>query len=238
MKQEARARILVGVPMGPNPDSRFIQSLPLFLKSCLPHYDMELVQVSNKPLVDAQNYITDYFLNNTHHTHLLFLEDDHWGHTRPMLQALLRADTPICGINYYSRWFPYYSCLMREIYRTIPTQRFAGQNFKEGYHECDLIGFGMTLIKREVFSKLTKPYFEINTHGGKDTYATDINFCDRLRSAGIPLIGCFDYTLNHRDVTPETISKLRIEGFKSNRKEYLKEKGYYELITRHDTVNV
>ena len=228
MKQKARASLLIGVPMGPKPDERFLASLPKFLKECEGYYNLELVQVSNRTLVDAQNYIADYFLKSNH-KYLLLMEDDHWGHSRNMLKSLLRADVPICGINYYSRYFPYYSCLMNEIPGREVQQRFGPTPYDSGCHQVDLVGYAMMLIRREVFSKLEKPYFRLNKDGGDDCYATDIDFCDRLKAVGIQPVGCFDYTLNHRDITPENVVSYRMSGFeniKKQRQEFLKEKGY------------
>jgi len=216
MKQQVRSSVLVGVPIH-EPDPRFLDSLPAFLKECKGHYDIELMQVSNKPLVDAQNMIADYFLSQTNHRFLLMLENDHYGHTRNMLKALLRSNALVCGMNYHSRHYPYVSCLMRELPDRPQTERFAGINRTSGYQDVDLVGFGMTLIRREVFDKLSKPFFRLNEFRGPDSYATDISFNDDLKKAGIKPVGCFEYTLPHRDITKENADEKRLEGMEQLR---------------------
>jgi len=208
-------------------DDRFKVSLLLFLEEIKDHYEVEVIEVKDKPLVEAQNIIVDHLLRSLH-TFLLLLENDNWGFTRNHLKALLRANADVCAMSYYSRHFPYYSCNMRKVEGKTPEggPLFAGRQEKSGYAECDLVGYGMTLYRREIFSKLEEPYFRLNQYGGPDSYATDIDFCERLRAVGVRLIGCFDYTINHRDVTPENVGELRIEGMKQGRINMLKRKGY------------
>ena len=227
MKRTKRPSILLGIPWH-HPTDEFLVSLSEFIEECGEHYDLEVIRIKDKQLVDAQNEIAEFFLKSDK-DYLLIMENDHSGYSRNMLKALLRADAEVVGINYYSRYFPYYTCLMKEIHPDQPTSRFGNLTYTSGYHECDLIGYAMMLIKRSVFDKLDKPYFRLNEYGGPGNYATDIDFCDRCRKAGIVLVGCFDYTLNHRQVTTQNVAQLRLEGFEDIRKkrqEYLKEKGY------------
>jgi GT2 family glycosyltransferase len=227
MKRTKRPSILLGIPWH-HPTDEFLVSLSSFIKDCEQHYDLEVVRVQDRQLVDAQNEIAEYFLKGNK-DFLLFMEDDHSGFNRNFLKALLRANTEIVGINYYARYFPYYECLMKDLYPDRPLNRFGMTGHKSGYHNVDLSGFGMMLIKRSVFYKLDLPYFRLNKYGGQGSYATDIDFCDRCREVGINIFGCFDYILNHREVTPESVGQLRLEGYKNVgriKEEYYKEKGY------------
>lgn len=227
MKRARRPSILIGIPMH-KPDERFLVSLLCFLEEIKPHYDIDVMEVRGKSLVDAQNEIAEKFVSGTY-AFLLLLEDDHFPHSRNMLKALLRANTQICAINYYSRHYPYYTCLMQDLHNDTIDQRFGHIDKTSGYHECDLMGYAMMLIRRDVFDKLERPFFRLNKDGGKDNYATDVDFSDRCKEAGIKLIGCFDYILNHRDINSENVMKLRIDGFeeiRNNRLKELKEKGY------------
>lgn len=242
MKKYHKPSILLAIPMY-EPDERFITSLREFLKQCENKYDMEVMSVENSKeldsLVKKQNFISDYFLQNRF-DYLLIMESDHWGFNRNHLKALLRANTDICAINYYSRYMPYYTCLMKDLKNSMPQNRFGHMDNTEGYHECDLMGYAMMLIKRSVFDKLEKPYFRLNKDGGKDSYATDIDFCDRCKEKGIQLIGCFNYILSHRDITPQNRMQKMIEGFediKKNRQEELKKKGYINEFFAGDAAN-
>ena len=177
MKQRAGIKLLIGVPYH-NADSRFDQSLLSFLKELegnTQHYKVELIQVSNKTLVDAQNYIAEYFLTHDF-DYLLIFECDNWGFNLIMFKALLALNALVASMNYFSRWFPYYSCLMRIANPDIPSSKYCGYNDTKGSHPVDMSGFGMMLIKREVFNKLNKPYFRVNEYGGPGCYATDQSF--------------------------------------------------------------
>jgi hypothetical protein len=223
MKRRGAIKILLSVPIF-QPDPRFLDSFPKFLnelKQKEQHYKVEVLQVGNSEkfpnLVSKQNYIAEYFLNHDF-DYLLFVESDNWGFTLNMLKALLRANTDVCGQHYISRWFPYYSCCMVELPDRPPTSRFGLHKDQTGYQYCDIVGYGMTLIKREVFNKLEQPYFRLNKYNGPDGYATDIDFCDRLKKAGLKIMGCFDYFLNHRDITQDTdLVAMRIKFLQDNK---------------------
>ena len=214
--------------------SLFWESLSRFCLELNGHYKYDIYTVCYKTLVDAQNDISEYFLKRDY-THLLMLEDDHHGHTKAMLDALVRPNVDVCGINYYSRWFPYNSCLMEEVYPDRPNQKYCPVDCKSGYKECDLIGFGMTLISRRVLELLPKPTFIRNRpekeHSG---YATDEAFCVKLKSHGIKLLGCWDYTLAHRDINKDNVIAIRNSAIlKSNEiirdKYYSGEKNYHDI---------
>jgi hypothetical protein len=230
MKQSHRPSILIGIALY-EPEERFISSLKTFLKQCENHYDLELLSLVNSKelpdLVSKQNYIADYFLKSEKE-YLLLLESDMWGFERNHLKALLRSNSEVCGMNYFSRWYPYYSCNMRKVdyLGDVGQPLFAGLQDTKGYRDCDLVGYGMTLYKREVFEHLARPFFRLNKFGGEGSYATDIDFSERCKEANIRMVGCFEYTLNHRDVTPQNVGELRINGMKERRQALLKEKGW------------
>jgi hypothetical protein len=225
MRRIGRLRILVGIAWH-IPDERFLASLSRFIEQCEKVYDLEVIRVKDKKLVEAQEEIGTYFVNSRH-DYLLMIEDDQWGFERNHLKALLRGNAEVCGMSYYSRHFPYYSTNMRQVEGKSEEggPLFAGRHEKSGYEECDLVGYGMTLYKKSVFEKLDKPFFRLNKFGGPESYATDIDFCERLKEKGVKLIGCFEYTINHRDVTPENVMELRIAGIRKNREALLKERG-------------
>lgn len=223
IKDYHKIKILVGYPTL-NPDGRFLNSLSKFIKQSKKKYSIEVLPIVGKELVDAQNSIARYFLYNTEAEYLLLLEDDHYGHKVEMLDAMVKHNVEVTSINYYSRHFPYYSCLMRELSDRGQDARFAGLGYTQGFEICDLSGFAMMLIKRSVFKVLDKPYFRLNKFGGPGSYATDIDFCDRLKLAGVAIWGCFDYCLAHRDITPENRMEKLIEGMKLSRNNDILEK--------------
>ena len=242
-------KILIGIPMH-EPDERFLSSLSEFTKQLDGYYNYEVMIVGGKQLVEAQNIIAEQLMKGDY-THLLTFEDDHWGFTKEMLDALMKPNVDVCAMNYYCRWYPYNSCLMEEIYPDKPNKRFAPIQRSSGYAECDLTGFGMTLYKRKVFEVIPKPYFTLNKRGERyfGSYATDEDFCDRLKTHGIKLMGCWDYVVAHRDITGNNVGEIREKAtikfheiIRLNRitgkhievtEDMLKEPSFSELDNRH-----
>lgn len=212
-----RLGIFVGVACH-KPWKEHTESLAAFLQECSLKYDIECLQVYGKELVDAQNQIAERFLASGK-PYLLMLEDDNWGFTLKMLDALVEPGFYLCGMKYFSRHYPYVSMplpFFKYYELTTDDEEFEYEmnilGFPNGgYHTCGLTGFGMTLIKRECFDELEKPYFRINTHknGKRKSYATDQNFCNRLREKGILPVGCFDYCVTHRHINNDTAAELR-----------------------------
>ena len=196
-------RILIGV-CSTRSDKRFWDSFFRFTKDICEFYDVGTTIIRDMHLPDAQNEIVEIFMN-CNYDYLLFMDDDHWGHTREMLDCLVEADSPLATIKSYSRHYPYSCALMRQ-----NRNSYAGIENGEGYQEVDLSGFPMTLIKREVFEKMERPYF-VGKDEGLRTWATDENFSRRMKSLGLKMTGCFQYCLPHDDITQETVWKRREE---------------------------
>lgn len=198
------AKILVGIATV-TPDQRFLESLPSFFREVSQSHDLHCCWIFNEPLEDAQNKLAQKTLDGNY-DYLLTLEDDHYGFTAEMLEALLKADTHVIGLPYHSRHYPFQKVPMDYKYTDEEGARhYMEEKFTEGYHETDLVGFGFTLIRREVFEILEKPWFVVNAkeHLGCGPRATDMQFGYRLQQKGIKLMGCWDYTLPHRDITKE-----------------------------------
>lgn len=192
-------------------DKRFEESFSNFTDSICSKYSICQMTIRNKYLPDAQNDIVESFLASNY-DYLLLLDDDQWGHTPEMLDTLINADTEVSTIKTYSRHYPY-SCA---ILKRIPNNLVIPIENGEGYVRCDLTGFPMTLISREVFSYLEEPYFRPYDSGGRD-WNSDVDFFLRLSEKGIKPVGCFQHTLNHDKVTQENVHQLRYdERFNGN----------------------
>ena len=203
------AKIFIGIPEH-KPWQEFNDSLSQFLPIVKQSHDIEVYRVRGKSLVDAQNDIAEVFLASDK-DYLLLLEEDHWGHTPAMLESLLKADTYMCAINYYSRHRGKLSCLLQYTGNPDYRKKYKELHYTDGIHDCDLAPFGMTLIKRETFDIINKPYFNINGYSDyiDGVVATDQAFCDELISNGIYPKGCFDYVLTHRGITKDNYIELR-----------------------------
>jgi hypothetical protein len=193
--------ILVGITsLKPRPE--FLRDIQKLFDNCKDKYELEVLWVRGKKLVDAQNEIADYLLSSTHEA-LLMLEEDHWGHTVEMLDELVEMDSDVAAISYYSR-HPHYpmTTLLNSgksyphCYNPIPA--------KDGVHEVDLCGFGMTLIKRQVIEMLDGPKFQVNKSrrlNGAPEYATDSNFCDRVKEKGLNIKASLNHDLVHDGIS-------------------------------------
>lgn len=214
-------RILFGVATI-CPDRRFLSGLASFADGvarnmpCV-EVDYESGWIWNHTIEEAQNRLADITLDGKY-DYLLIMEDDHWAFKWEMLQTCLDANTHVAGISYRSRHFPFDVVPM--IYMsTLPdgTRMFKGMNDASkytGYHPCDLLGFGFTLIKSETFRIIDRPFFTENSkkYPGVGIRATDILFAESLQSKGIQPIGCFQHRLNHREIEESTYVKLMVEG--------------------------
>ncbi len=213
-------RILLGFATV-TPDRRCLQSIGGFAQGVarnLPHVEIDYANgwVWNKELVEAQNIFTEVFIAENY-DYLLTIEDDHWDFTWEMLDACLKANVHVAGIPYRSRHFPFDVVPMKLANVDDKGKHlFSGMNDDklDGYHESDLMGFGFTLIKREVFRILDKPYFRLNSENypGSGPRATDIDFCMRLIKHGIHPVGCFQHRLNHRDIVESKYKEMLVQG--------------------------
>jgi len=194
------AKILIGVP-----SSRyyqpFLESLPRFISEISKEHVISVCYVRGKLIADARNEIVDFFLK-TDFEYLLFLDDDHSGHTKEMFDVLLKQNTYFASILCYTRYFPYAGNLLFYSGYTEPEIKYADLNYKDGIRECDLAGFGMGLIRRDAFDKIEKPYFVAEDNAHEDNY-----FCDRLIEKGIHPVGVWDYILNHNGIGKENVKE-------------------------------
>ena len=181
---------------------KFKESFANFTNICSEYYNISTFKIENKFLPDAQNILAKYCIEQNH-DYLLLMDDDHWGHTKEMLDCLINANAYMATIKSYSRHYPYVCTLMRKLGKT-----YAGIEDGKGYQECDMTGFPMTLIKKELFLKLEEPYFRGRNDGGRD-WATDREFCERIAQLGIKPVGCFQHCLPHDDITQENVFDKR-----------------------------
>ena len=202
----AAKRLLIGVP-SQREDERFLASLLRLVKELKGKYEVSVLIEKWKFLPDAQNRIADFFLKNDF-DYLLFLDDDHWGHTVEMVDVLVGANHPMATMKTYVRHFPYPCALFRYNHNGDYATRYSGVENGEGYEEVDLCGFPMTLFTKDIFSVLSTPYFIAKDGSGRN-WATDFYFCERLEEKGIKPMGCFQHCLPHGDITQENVQEKR-----------------------------
>lgn len=202
-------KILIGIP-SVREDQKFIDSLFNFVQQCKGKYFIDCIVIKDQKLSAAQNYIAERF-EESDFDYLLFLDDDHYGHTVEMLDYLVGANAFIATMKTYSRHYPYPCALYKRLEGRDSESCYAGIENGEGYQECDLTGFPMTLFKKDFFLVLNRPFFKERKESMVD-WATDREFFERIASLGIKPIGCFQGCLEHQDVTQENVLKLREKG--------------------------
>jgi len=187
----------------------FRESLSVFLDGIKDKYDVEVLEMKYKNRDEARVAIVDEFLKGDKEF-LLFLDDDHSGHTPEMLESLMNGNALFCSLKCYARYYPYQITTVTKDIKFQDNHNLYVKNTNKGYSPCIFAGFGMALIRRELFSKIDKPYFECDRIGERE----DNYFCEKLIAAGIDPIGCFDYALPHDGIDDNTILHKRQVGIK------------------------
>lgn len=197
-------KILIGI-CSTREDKRFLESFRNFWNECNKKYVTYTIWQHDKFLPDAQNTIAEVFLAGDY-DYLLFLDDDQWGHKVEMLDCLIEAKTNVATIKTYSRHYPYMCAAWDRVGHNAMLPIENG----EGYRECDLTGFPMTLISRETFKLLEEPYFRPLEAEGR-TWNSDVDFFDRLALKGVRPVACFQHCLNHDKITQENVFQYRAD---------------------------
>lgn len=203
-------RILIGVPILAW-THEFAQSFLSFWTSLMLHSSGRKFTVGyrfayRRPVHMAENELAEFAVNSGC-THILLMDDDIYDVTADDLFKLLDANKDVVGGIMFTSQFPYAMCAFRRydlktrvieqpildtparLYEVPPDQQV-------GVQPCDLIPFGFTLIKTDVFKRIEKPWFECNNQAPTDSF-----FMDAVMDAGIKPHAHFDVWLNHNGVT-------------------------------------
>ena len=148
-------------------------------------------------------------------THVLFLDADM---TFPagLVEKLLDVGAPVSAALYFKKAPPFTPVpsmldvpedpqLMRPI--TLPEP--------PGIVECDVVGMGATLIRREVFEKIEKPWFAYDIHrrSGEMSVTEDVTFCIKARAAGFRIACDTRITCGH--LRWETVGPAHWEAWRT-----------------------
>jgi hypothetical protein len=217
-------KVFIGIPSVRNYEP-FWKSMDEFLPILKRQVDVEVCIVKDKTIAEARNQIVDEFLASDS-DYLLFLDDDHSGHTLQMFNSLLdpilNNNAYMCGMKCYTKIFPYFSNI--SIYSNVNEKelgivegsgKYMPVDFDRGYGYVDLVGFGMTIVSRGTFDLIEKPYFISKDNKGEDNY-----FCDNLIKAGIRPVGCFEDVLEHMGIGKHNDRILRDKGYAELKEKY------------------
>lgn len=164
--------------------------------------NVAIVAKGSSMLPHLRCLIAEEALEKHQASHLLWVDDDH-SVPEDTVERLMAHDRPIVGINASTRSHPIKSTArvsIDEMLYTTPTST--------GLEQVYSMGFGLILIKREVFDALRKPYFRIQGDDKGNWIGEDAFFCAQARAAGFPLY------VDH-DLTKDTLH-YGLVGFHSN----------------------
>jgi hypothetical protein len=124
-------------------------------------------------------------------THMLFIDDDIIVPPNGLMR-LLGHDVPIVGGLYFARTPPHLPVCYRHVVDNhwVPITEFCA-----GLQECDALGAGFMLIKREVFEKMERPWFDFSDRMGEDMW-----FCEQAKRLGYTILVDADVKCKHLQV--------------------------------------
>jgi len=177
----------------------------------------------NEMARNLQNHINEY--TGEKFTHMLWLDDDHVfeadlacvlaSHNKDMVSAL-----------YYAR-----------VGKTLPVVYVKGGEKKDKFKhyslvvaperlfECDAVGFGAMLMRRDVLDRVPQPWFTIDWKSGED-----IAFCVKAKEHGVQIYCDGRYKLGHIGA-PEIVGHQHYLKYMEDHKDELADKIKIQLGT-------
>jgi len=152
--------------------------------------------------------------------YVLFMDSDNVI-TPKDLKKLVEDDKEIVSGVYFHRGFPYLPVVYE--YDTNATGFINSNKIFKGLKRIDGAGLGACLIKKSVFEKLRKPYFEFNAFGNGST--EDFDFFEKCRKSGVELWADWDVPIGHIGEYIYSISDFN--RMKNNQKR-IKEKLFHD----------
>lgn len=221
--EKKKVKLLVGMTML-TPSFENVTSWDAFWTDLIRSAEFEVAykKIYKTPTVIAQEELAAHAVDSGA-THLLMIDDDIYDYKLTDLVKLLEADVDMIGGVMLTRKFPYHICAMRRLdeNRKIIEHAKNVTGFdmyevpaadRKGVKPVDLISFGFTLFKTDLFRKMKKPYFiphpsKIDESKLNYQYQkfTDSIFCDKIYDVGSQPYAHFDVWLNHNGITVKNV---------------------------------
>lgn len=214
--------IVIGMPRFGSVDSQWLQAFDALQKPMKPDGspDWRPLVIGRTVVSQARNMIVQIVLQGSEAidprdhpngvpeeysqaSHILFLDDDTMMPPDGLMR-LLSHDLPIVGGLVCLRGGRF----LPSVYRRVPgteAQHVFVTRFKRGLQEVDAIGGACLLVKREVFEKMSPPWFDYQcgaTPG--ETISEDFYFCLKARALGYPIVLDFEVQCGHLALRPVT----------------------------------
>ena len=102
------------------------------------------------------------------------------------LEVMLSRKVPILGVNATTRREPIIPTAGQlEMKDGLATFRKVESRGKQGIEQVTAVGFGVTLVKSQVFREIPKPWFNIIWKDDGDIIGEDVHFCVKALDFGI-----------------------------------------------------
>ena len=128
------------------------------------------------------------------------------------LEVLLARNVPIIGVNATTRREPIVPTAMnlridksnpgepKQVWQKVETRG------KSGIEQVTAVGFGVTLVRKEVFSKIPRPWFDIIWTDHGNVIGEDVTFCVRALENDIPVFVDHDLSMHIGHTGTKTFS--------------------------------
>jgi len=147
-------------------------------------------------------------------THVLFLDADN---TFPegTVRGLLETDRDIAAALYFKKAPPFPPVpSVFDVPDDPQLMRPIGLPEHPGVVDCDVVGMGATLVRREVFEGVDKPWFAYDVYEktGETSVTEDVTFCIKAARAGFTIACDTRITCGH--LRWETIGRAHWDAYR------------------------
>jgi len=138
-------------------------------------------------------------------SHILFIDSD-MRFPEATLECLLSRDKAIVGANYVMRTMP-------SLWTANTENACVSSVGKTGLERVDVLGFGVVLIRTEVFRALERPWFE-TPYNGQIHVGEDVYFCQQAKAAGLPVWVDHDLSqqVRHHSLIEYGVESVEVES--------------------------
>jgi hypothetical protein len=178
-KKNNSANVAICVPVRDNVTAVFAYSLAMLQRKCGEaglatslHFNM-----GSEVTMQRQQLVSEALETNC--THIMWIDSD-MNFPVDTLNILLAADKDIVAGNYSTRVPPHRPVAFRSK-NNLDDRVFTGT----GVEKVWAVGSGMMLVKREVYKKLSSPFYKIEySEDYSSLIGEDVYFCTRANEAG------------------------------------------------------
>lgn len=197
--------VLVGVPIPLNyqADARLIALVEKWDR----RDDVEsYYAASDSPRLGRDKIVQYARYRLPHPTHILFIDSDVIPRSNTLKKLLSRNKDIIAGVCPMMQR----DTIFWNVTRKKPDKIFEGlDTLPDNPFKAEAFGFGIVLVKYEVFEVLKWPYWEDHFKPGVRCRGEDMDFCDKAKAAGFDLWVDPQVKCDHFRVTPLLALKLK-----------------------------